>query len=238
MKIPTSIIIFSIAALPIASILHAENSQNIDISKVQLGDQAEFISENGKNLIRVDVSSSDKPLNIHLFDLDQPSIKQKSYALMGEVRYVKVTGQSYLETWNHMVAHQEGKDVPSKYFTRGLNPHGPMGVLKGSSEWRPFQLPFFMNTGDANLKGPTKIAFNLNLEGAGLVEIRNVKLMDGFNPSAKDMAIKISNQLNIIVLLMLAAIPVIVVALIVLFLRRKRNKRTVEELRRIQASDV
>jgi len=246
MKIPNYILITILVSMTIAPLVHAEESSKpIDLAKLQLGDQAQLVNEDGQNLIRIKTSTSSKSQDILLFDLDKPDIKQNAYALAGEVRYEDVAGKSYLETWNHFVSEQGSDSVPSKYFTRGLNPTGPMGVLSGKSDWRAFQLPFFINTDDASLKGPNKITLNLHLEGAGLVEIRNVKLVDGLKGKPITPQEALHQEMRptwgiLIGILLFGAVPLvtiaIVVTIIVVVLRRK--KRTADELRRIQASDV
>ena len=51
--------------------------------------------------------------------LEGPGISSARYAIRGQVRY------------------------DGRYFSRTLGAAGPMKSLKGSSDWRPFVLPFY-----------------------------------------------------------------------------------------------
>lgn len=233
MKKNTFIINLAVIALTTTPVVHAGESKPIDISKVRLGEQTKLARQDGMDLIRVEVVKGTRPQNILLFDIDEPDIKQNSYALTGEIRHEKVAGISYLESWNHFVSDQDGKSVPSKYFTRGLNRTGPLGTLSAGSDWRIFQLPFFINTDNKSLKGPTKITLNVHLEGGGLVEIRNVKLVDGLKSRFNSPSFGLPGPLEA---MLVTIIPVIAIVIAVVILRRK--KRTAAELRRIRAADA
>jgi len=238
MKTPTLILNIVLVTLAITPAMLAGESIPIDISKIQLGEQAELIKNEGQNIIHVEAKSANKIQDVQLFELDQPGIKQNTYALTGEVRYEKVDGKSYLEIWNHFVSDKDGKSVPSKYFTRGLNPTGPMGVLNTSSDWRVFRLPFLVNNDDATLTGPTKITLSIHLEGRGLVEIRNVKLVDGLETAGEAFRQQVLPSPTWIMLsaLLLVGVPAAGITFFAIALRRR--KRTSDELRRIQATDA
>lgn len=233
--ITTVMVIATISALPAYG---EETTRPVDIEKVQLGAQAQLINKEGQALLRVEGATGKKPQDIHLFDLDQPAITQDAYALTGEIRYENVAGRSYLETWNHFASREGDQSVPTKFFTRAVNHTGPMAVINANSDWRPFQLPFFINAGDSKLATkPTKITFNLHLEGAGLVEIRNVKLLDGLQGGGFSRPRPIPKPMEILVFLAIViAVTTAVTVIAVASVRRK--KRTINELRRIQASDV
>ncbi len=113
------------------------------------------------------VSSSTEPVTLPLTVLNNPPVTRSEYALEGQVRYEDVEGEGYLETWNYFGESE-------KYFSRTLSPSGPMGVLKGSSTWRPFRLPF--TTGDS-VKTPSKIEVNLVLPGKGTVYLSGIRLV-------------------------------------------------------------
>lgn len=234
MKLATQYYIIALLVINLAPDLQAEESKPIDIAKLKLGDQAKLVSEDGENLIRIKSTPGHKPKDLLFFELDDLDIKQNAYSLTGEVRYENVAGRSYLETWNHFVSDQDGKSVPSKYFTRGLNRTGPMGTLSDGSDWRAFQLPFLINTKDTSLKGPTKITFNLHLEGGGLVEIRNVKLVDGLDTSSLPRPVSRLRETLFFTLLYMGG-PVILITLAIIL---RRKKRTADELRRIRAADA
>ena len=113
------------------------------------------------------VSSSTGQVTIPLAVLDAPEITRSDYALVGQVRYEDVTGEGFLETWNYF-------GETEKYFSRTLAPTGLMGVLSGSSGWRPFRLPFFTND---NAKHPSRIEVNLVLPGKGTVYLSELRLV-------------------------------------------------------------
>lgn len=253
MKTPrqkTLITIVMVIATAVAFPAYGEKTTiPIDLGKVQLGLQAQLANEGGQASIRVEGATGEKPQDIHLFDIDQPAITQDVYALTGEIRYENVAGQSYLETWNHFPSADGEGSTAAKFFTRTLNHTGPMSVISANSDWRPFQLPFFINVGDSKLAAkPAKITFNLHLEGAGLVEIRNVELVDGLETPAEALRRKVlpgPTEILLFVFLVIAAVAV-VTTIIVVSVRRKnriadelrRKKQTADELRRIRANDV
>lgn len=241
---PSAVFIITIIYLAITPALRAESITHQRLNGI-LGDQVKWDKKDEQELIRIEVKKDSKPQDIFLFDLKHINIRKKAYAVAGEVRYEKVAGKSYLETWNHFISDQG----PSNFFTRGLDSTGPMGVLNGNSDWRAFRLPFFINTDDKSIRGPIKIKFNLHMEGGGLVEIRNVYLVDGlkapiktptetpyeFYEAARKKLLPKPWEIALIVMLSMI-IPVIVITIVVVSLRRK--KRTAEELRRIRAADV
>lgn len=104
--------------------------------------------------------------------LPQPGISSPIYALKGMVRHDNVEGDAYL---------QMNSDFGDKgvFFTKSLATSGPLGVLSGSSDWRPFVLPFYANQGD-QVQGapmiPGEVTLALHLPGAGSVSIRDVRL--------------------------------------------------------------
>ena len=98
--------------------------------------------------------------------LEDPKITASFYSVSGEVRYEEMAGDGYLEMWSHF-----GKGAA--YFSRTLGDAGPMAKLAGTSDWRPFVLPF-----DAKGAGshPTKLVLNVHFAGKGTVYIRKVHL--------------------------------------------------------------
>jgi hypothetical protein len=107
------------------------------------------------------------PLQTTLLTITQPYIKSNFYRIEGEVRYDDVAGDGFLEMWSHFP--EQGA-----YFSRTLGEVGPMGKLRGSSDWRPFVLPF---DGTGAKSAPYKLVFNLHLPGKGTVYLRNVKFI-------------------------------------------------------------
>lgn len=128
----------------------------------------ELMTEENSGLVCLKViHSSSGPVTLPLAVLEAPQITRSDYALVGQLRYEDVEQEGYLETWNYF-------GETEKYFSRTLSPIGPMGVLSGSSGWRPFRLPFFTND---NAKHPSKIEVNLVLPGKGTVYLSEIRLV-------------------------------------------------------------
>lgn len=107
-----------------------------------------------------------------LLTLADPGINSPVYALKGMVRYDNVKGDGFLQMDSHF-------GDAGTFFTKSLATSGPLGKLSGSSDWRPFVLPFSTNGGrqaanDAPM--PDELTLSLFLPGAGTVSIRNVGL--------------------------------------------------------------
>lgn len=100
-----------------------------------------------------------------LLEVPDPGISLPVYALKGMVRYDNVRGDGFLQLDSHF-------GEAGTFFTKGLATAGPLGKLSGSSDWRPFVLPFFANSGEQ----PDKLALSLILPGAGMVSIRDIAL--------------------------------------------------------------
>lgn len=92
-----------------------------------------------------------------LLDLKTPDVQKLRYALDGSVRYENVEGKSYLEMWSWFA---DG----GMYFSRTLGDLGPMQSPEGSSDWRPFTLPFIAESGP-----PIRIVFNVVFLKGGTV---------------------------------------------------------------------
>lgn len=106
------------------------------------------------------------PKQFSLIELEPPPIADKTYAVRGKIRYNGVEGTAHLEMWNHFAGG-------GMYFTKTLaEAGGPLGVIRGSSDWREFALPFNKDTAPS----PTKLVINLVLPGRGVVEITDLAL--------------------------------------------------------------
>ena len=112
-------------------------------------------------------NSTDSPNQIQLLEIKDLSITEPTYAISGDIRYEDVKGTGYLEMWNYF---PDG----SQYFSRTLGDQGPMKCLLGSSDWRPFVLPFFI--GEENAVRPNRLVVNLVLEGSGTVYLSPLRL--------------------------------------------------------------
>ena len=112
-------------------------------------------------------NTSGKAQTILLLTIEDPPITRATYALKGHVRYQGVEGTAYLEMLSYF------PDGP--YFSKTLAPEGPFGQISGSSNRRPFMLPFFMKAGDvARLQ---KIELNLVLPGRATVYLGPLRLV-------------------------------------------------------------
>ena len=107
-----------------------------------------------------------------LIEIADPGINSPVYALKGMLRYEDVEGDGFLQLDNHFGAR-------GTYFTKSLAPTGPLRKISGSSDWRPFLLPFYANSGDqadGTSLLPEKLTLGLYLPGSGTVSIRDVSL--------------------------------------------------------------
>jgi len=107
-----------------------------------------------------------------LIEIADPGISSPVYALKGMIRYENVEGDGFLQLDNHFGAR-------GTYFTKSLAPTGPLRKISGSSDWRPFLLPFYANTGDQADRTsllPEKLTLGVYLPGSGTVSIRGVSL--------------------------------------------------------------
>jgi hypothetical protein len=129
------------------------------------GAQLQIGALRGANTLRVE-GTDQHATQVALWALDAPRINRPAHALRGEVQYHDVSGVGYFEMWTWY-----GNE---HYFSRSLAAEGPLRSLSGSSDWRPFALPFFGEEG----RHPTRIEVNLVLPGAGRVELSGLTLVD------------------------------------------------------------
>ncbi len=92
-------------------------------------------------------------------------VPEDGYVVVGEVRYEGVVGRAFLEMWSEF---SDG----GRYFSRTLAAEGPQTWMSGSSDWRPFELPFFLEGGPA----PERITVGVVLPGAGSVDLGRLEL--------------------------------------------------------------
>ena len=98
--------------------------------------------------------------------IEKPAVGGEGYAVRGNVQYDGVQGQGFLEMWS---VFPDG----SRYFSRTLAEQGPQGTLSGSSDWRPFELPFHLDGGPP----PERLEIGIVLPGSGTVEIGPLELV-------------------------------------------------------------
>lgn len=107
-----------------------------------------------------------------LIVLPEPGITKSVYALKGMVRYENVEGEAYLQMNNNF-------GEKGVFFTKSVAASGPLGKIAGNSDWRPFTLPFFANSGDQSggaQSFPEELTLALHLPGAGTVSVRDIHL--------------------------------------------------------------
>jgi hypothetical protein len=107
-----------------------------------------------------------------LIELPDPGVSSPVYALKGMVHYEDVQGDAFLQLENHFGSK-------GAFITKGIAATGPLGKIIGSSDWRPFLLPFYANSGDeadSKLLLPEKLTLSLYLPGSGTVSVADVGL--------------------------------------------------------------
>jgi hypothetical protein len=146
----------------------------------------EVISMDGTSVLKIE-NTNNTPLKVQLFRIQNPSISNLTYAIIGQVKYENVQGDAYLEMWNYFSPLQPG--LPEgQYFSRTLGTSGEMEKITGTSDWRKFSLPFD-RTGASGL--PTRLEINIYLSEHGTVYLRPMKLVE-----YKDNNFLMSNTLS------------------------------------------
>jgi hypothetical protein len=115
----------------------------------------------------VEVHATSTGGSFPLAQIEAPSIDGAGYAFEGTVRYEGVSAPGYLEMWS---VFPDG----SRFFSRTLDTAGPLAALQGDSEWREFQLPFFLEGAPA---GPSSLEVNVVLPGSGTVWVGPLRLV-------------------------------------------------------------
>jgi len=150
--------------------LKAAGKLPANIEVVPKGDKNPFAA------IKV-VSTSSQPKSVTILVVENPGITESTYAIVGQVRYENDKGKGYLEMWN---LFPDG----GQYFSRTLAAYGPMKYIQGTSGWRKFVLPFFLQDSPAR---PNKLIINVVLPARGTVYVGPLKLVQykkGENPLA------------------------------------------------------
>lgn len=126
------------------------------------------VNEDNVLIFRAGENGIDAPI----IALPKPAVTMQTYAVRGLIRYSDVIGNGYLQMDNDFGDR-------GTFFTKSLAPGGPLGAITGSSDWRPFVLPFFASPGDQSapaLPSPENLTLSLHLPGSGTVEMKNVAL--------------------------------------------------------------
>ncbi len=121
----------------------------------------------------VEVTADSRGGTFPLVSVLAPDVGRVGYAIRGQVRHRNVVGQGYLEMWSVFADGQ-------RFFSRTLAAGGSGAALAGSSDWRPFELPFSLQ----GAAGPARLEINLVLPGAGIVTVGRLSLvrLDGAEP--------------------------------------------------------
>jgi hypothetical protein len=110
---------------------------------------------------------TNQPKTVTLLDLQHPNVSKFHYAMEGSIRYNDVKGKGYLEMWSWF---PDG----GMYFSRTSGDSGPMQSFEGSSDWRPFSIPFYS---DEKHGLPTRIVVNVVFADRGTVYLSPLKLL-------------------------------------------------------------
>lgn len=114
-------------------------------------------------------------------EIEAPNITMPVYAVHGQVRYSEVGDAAWLQLDSHF-----GAD--GTFFTKSLADAGPLAKLAGSSDWRPFVLPFNADAGGKWLT-PERLTLSVVVPGSGRVFLKDVELYQyaaGEEPLAAD----------------------------------------------------
>jgi hypothetical protein len=101
-----------------------------------------------------------------LIAVQAPSLGTIGYELRGQVRHRDVAGIAYLEMWS---VFADG----SRYFSRTVAQTGPQAALTGTSDWRAFELPFYLN----GTPSPPRLEINVVMPGPGTVDVGRLTLV-------------------------------------------------------------
>jgi|GEM_PF-1526472 len=164
----------------------------------------------------IEVTASDKAV-IPVFIDAEPNVGTHSYALMGEVKYEKVGGTGFLETWTSIGAN--------KAFSRSLDEYGPMAQLTGTNAWREFMLPMNMMGSSTPVK---QIEMNVVLPDGGKVWLRNLRL-EPMDFSASGLPY---------MLIVIAASVGTAASVVLLVWRNNRRRSRETEIKRMMAADA
>jgi hypothetical protein len=123
-------------------------------------------------------SPSGQPAGVTVLTIERPAITRSRYAITGLVRYEAVGKTGYLEMWNFFPGG-------GRYFTKSLADAGPLRSLEGTSDWRPFVLPFF---NAENAPPPVRLTFGVVLPGGGRVDVGPLRLVQ-YGPGEDPLAL-------------------------------------------------
>jgi hypothetical protein len=155
-----------LGALAIASVANAgQTLRTLSWSELSTSGQLHQGRILPDGVLVLDADAGAEP-TMPVFELTHLGVSTPVYAITGEVRCEQLGGSGYLEMWSHF---PDG----GAYFSRTLGT-GPLAPLEGTSEWRPFVIPFYNRPG-----GPPPVRLSLGVQhpGGGRVSLRGVQLV-------------------------------------------------------------
>jgi hypothetical protein len=123
-------------------------------------------------------SPAGQPARVTVLTIERPAITRARYAITGLVRYEEVRKAGHLEMWSSFPGG-------GRYFSKTLADAGPLRPLEGTSDWRPFVLPFF--NADA-APAPTTLTLAVVLPGGGRVDLGPLRLVQ-YGPGDDPLAL-------------------------------------------------
>lgn len=108
------------------------------------------------------------PTQFPIVVFNRLSPKANHFALEGQIRYQNVQGNACLEMWTVL---PDGR----RFFTRTLGEAGPLQKITGTSDWRPFSLPF-----DLSGQFPDHVTLEVNafMPGQGIMDIGPLRIVN------------------------------------------------------------
>jgi hypothetical protein len=165
-----AILLFLLSAMILTAAARADEQVISTFSWKELADAGKLtagtLTGAPDNALKID-NRGPGAMSATVLTIEQPKITTDFYAVTGEVRYVNVEGDGFLEMWSHF-------GETAAYFSRTLGVTGPMAKLTGTSDWRAFMLPFDAKGASSR---PSKLVVNVQLPGKGSVFMRDLKLV-------------------------------------------------------------
>ena len=199
----------------------------------ELGDHTSIDTVDKEKVLKV-VRDTSAPQLIPLVTLKDPELKERAYLLRGKVRIEGVTGDGFLEMWNHFP-----EPKPGAYFSRTTAVSGPMGKLHGTAPWREFTLPFMID--DKSIPAPNKLQINLFLPEKGTVWLSELTLEE---MPVEKLQRELQGSSFVLpswfwnVLAFATVLPFLGFAVLLVLTKRFRSRELGTELRRMKALDI
>ncbi len=162
------VVIFLICGIP--SVFALEVVQEISWTQQGLEGRVQSLpvseTENGISMISISPENAAAGA-VQLLDIGNPGVTATNWAIRGNIRYEGVSEDSFIEMWSFL-GENEG------YYSRTLQKQGPMAAISGSSDWRPFVVPFFSKESAPAL---SKLRLNIIYGGEGVISIGPLEIV-------------------------------------------------------------